>query len=66
MPSESNGESNNNLKPQNLKKQIEDYKNAYKARFIRNQYANNGIIAASIVLTILIAINWYKPFIQKS
>ena len=61
MPSESNGESNNNLKPQNLKKQIEDYKNAYKARFIRNQYANNGIIAASIVLTILIAITGTSP-----
>ena len=54
-------EDNNKFKPEEVKKQILNYKNAYKARFIRNQYANNGIIAASIVLTILIAITGTSP-----
>jgi len=54
-------EYNERLKPTKLKKQIEEYKEAYKARFIRNQYANNSIIAASILLTILIAITGTSP-----
>jgi uncharacterized integral membrane protein len=54
-------EDNNKFKPEEVKKQILNYKNAYEARFIRNQYANNGIIAASIVLTILIAITGTSP-----
>lgn len=49
------------LKPSKLKEQIEEYRKAYKARFIRNQYANNSIIAASILLTILIAITGTSP-----
>jgi len=57
MPSESN----DSLKPKNLKEEIKKHRNAYKARFVRNQYANNGIIAASIVLTILIAITGTSP-----
>ncbi|MEI2581758.1 hypothetical protein [Scytonema sp. PRP1] len=44
------------IKPQELKTQIEEYIKNYKARFIRNQYANNIIIALSILLTVLIAI----------
>ena len=46
---------------QELRNQIEAYKNDYQARFIRNQYTNNIIIALSIVLTVLIAITGTSP-----
>ncbi|BAY96321.1 hypothetical protein NIES37_02530 [Tolypothrix tenuis PCC 7101] len=49
---------NNN---QELKNQIKAYRNAYKARFIRNQYTNNIIITLSILLTVLIAITGTSP-----
>lgn len=54
-------EHNEKLQPTELKTQIEEYGKAYKARFIRNQYANNSIVAASILLTILIAITGTSP-----
>lgn len=52
---------NEGLKPLELKHQIDKYKTAYEARFTRNQYANNTIIAASILLTLLIAVTGTSP-----
>jgi len=49
------------LKPEKLKERIELYKKSYENRFKRNQYTNNGIIGASIVLTVLIAITGTSP-----
>ncbi|WP_413173358.1 hypothetical protein [Anabaena azotica] len=56
----------NNIKPRELKEKIEQYKNSYEARFKRNQYTNNFIIGASIVLTILIAITGTSPTFKDS
>jgi uncharacterized integral membrane protein len=56
----------NNLKPKELREKIEQYKNSYKARFDRNQYTNNAIIAASILLTILIAITGTSSVFKDS
>ncbi|BAY42013.1 hypothetical protein NIES2111_64090 (plasmid) [Nostoc sp. NIES-2111] len=56
--------SNNNElidKNQELRKQIKNYRDDYKVRFIRNQYTNNLIIALSIILTVLIAITGTSP-----
>lgn len=58
-------EANNNLKPEELRKKIEQYKVAYEARFQRNQYANNTIIAASILLTVMIAITGTSPYFKN-
>jgi rhamnose utilization protein RhaD (predicted bifunctional aldolase and dehydrogenase) len=52
------------FKPEELKGRIEQYKKAYEARFKRNQYANNTIIGASILLTILIAITGTSPALK--
>lgn len=54
---------NNELidKNQELRGQIKKYRDGYKARFIRNQYTNNLIIALSIILTVLIAITGTSP-----
>lgn len=54
------------LKPEELKGKVEKYKRAYEARFKRNQYANNAIIGASILLTILIAITGTSPAFKDS
>lgn len=54
------------LKPAELKKKIEHYKKSYEARFKRNQYTNNMIIGASILLTILIAITGTSPAFKDS
>ena len=51
----------NSLKPKELKGRVEKYKEAYEERFKRNQYANNTIIGASVLLTILIAITGTSP-----
>jgi len=56
MPTEENS-----LKPNELKGRVEKYKEAYEERFKRNQYANNTIIGASVLLTILIAITGTSP-----
>ncbi|MDZ7956907.1 MAG: hypothetical protein RMY34_03200 [Aulosira sp. DedQUE10] len=48
-------------KNQELRNQIEAYRNDYQARFVRNQYTNNIIIALSILLTVLIAITGTSP-----
>jgi hypothetical protein len=56
MPTEENS-----LKPKELKGRVEKYKEAYEERFKRNQYANNTIIGASVLLTILIAITGTSP-----
>jgi hypothetical protein len=50
-----------NLKPKELEGRIKRYKDAYEARFKRNQYANNAIIGASILLTLLIAVTGTSP-----
>lgn len=50
-----------NLKPKELEGRIKRYKDAYEVRFKRNQYANNAIIGASILLTILIAVTGTSP-----
>ena len=49
------------LKLEDLKQKIERCKKSYEARFKRNQYTNNTIIGASIVLAILIAIAGTSP-----
>ncbi|MCF2146815.1 hypothetical protein IQ276_010185 [Desmonostoc muscorum LEGE 12446] len=54
------------LKPGDLKKRIERYRDSYEARFKRNQYTNNTIIGASILLTILIAISGTSPVFKDS
>ncbi|MBD2676188.1 hypothetical protein [Nostoc sp. FACHB-857] len=54
------------LKPGDLKKRIERYRDSYEARFKRNQYTNNTIIGASIILTILIAISGTSPVFKDS
>jgi uncharacterized integral membrane protein len=54
------------LNPGDLKKRIEQYKKSYKARFKRNQYTNNTIIGASILLTVLIAITGTSPAFKNS
>jgi hypothetical protein len=54
------------LKPEELRGRIEQYKKAYTARFKRNQYTNNAIIGASIVLTVLIAITGTSPEFKDS
>ncbi len=56
----------NNLKLGELKKKIELYKNSYEVRFKRNQYTNNVIIGASILLTILIAITGTSSSFKNS
>jgi uncharacterized integral membrane protein len=53
------------LKPEELKERIKQYKKAYESRFQRNQYANNAIIGASIILTILIAITGTSPTFKE-
>lgn len=54
---------NNELidKNQELREKIKKYRDDYKARFIRNQYVNNLVIALSIVLTVLIAVTGTSP-----
>lgn len=54
---------NNELidKNKELREQIKKYRDDYKARFIRNQYTNNLIIALSLILTVLIAITGTSP-----
>jgi uncharacterized integral membrane protein len=55
---------NNNdltIKNQDLREQITKYRDDYKARFIRNQFTNNIIIALSILLTVLIAVTGTSP-----
>jgi len=54
---------NNELidKNKELGGQIKKYRDDYKARFIRNQYANNFIIALFIILTVLIAVTGTSP-----
>lgn len=54
------------FKAEDLKKRIERYKDSYEARFKRNQYTNNTIIGASILLTILIAITGTSPAFKDS
>ncbi len=54
------------LNPGDLKERIERYKKSYEARFKRNQYTNNTIIGASIVLAILIAITGTSPAFKDS
>ena len=49
------------LKPENLRDIIKQYKKSYEARFKRNQYANNFIIGASILLTVFIAVTGTSP-----
>jgi hypothetical protein len=53
-------------RPTDLRGKIERYKAAYEARFKRNQYTNNTIIGASIVLAILIAIAGTSPDFKDS
>lgn len=48
-------------KNQELREQIKKYRDDYKARFIRNQYTNNLIIALSLILTVLIAVTGTSP-----
>ncbi|MFN6518634.1 MAG: hypothetical protein RMY29_029670 [Nostoc sp. CreGUA01] len=54
------------LKSGDLKKKIERYRDSYQVRFKRNQYTNNTIIGASILLTILIAITGTSPAFKDS
>lgn len=54
------------LKPKVLKEQIKQYRDSYDARFKRNQYANNALIGASILLTVLIAITGTSPTFKDS
>ncbi|MBD1807484.1 hypothetical protein H6F98_18830 [Microcoleus sp. FACHB-SPT15] len=54
------------LKPEKLRSKIEECHLAYKARFKRNQYANNAIIGAAILLTALIAITGTSPTFKDS
>lgn len=54
------------FKAEDLKKRIERYKDSYEARFKRNQYTNNTIIGASILLTIFIAITGTSPAFKDS
>jgi hypothetical protein len=49
------------LKPEKLRDIIKQYKKSYEARFKRNQYANNFIIGASILLTVFIAVTGTSP-----
>jgi biopolymer transport protein ExbB/TolQ len=45
---------------------IEQYRKSYEARFKRNQYTNNTIIGASILLASLIAITGTSPVFKNS
>jgi uncharacterized integral membrane protein len=55
-----------NLRPTDLREKIEQYKKVYEVRFKRNQYTNNAIIGASIVLAVLIAIAGTSPDFKDS
>jgi hypothetical protein len=52
------------LKPVKTRELIEKLRREYELRFQRNQYANNTIIGASVVLTILISITGTSSYFK--